>query len=113
MDSSNGGSGDSNESISYEDFQDLLDGIESGEIKSQPKSQPKEEVTEEPEEDVAEDTTLQDSLFMEIFGMEFNEEDEEHQEQMELINLIIESNPNATPAEIVTQYVRDNVVLAD
>ncbi len=48
MDSSNGGSGDSNESISDEDFQDLLDGIESGEIKSQPKSQPKEEVTETP-----------------------------------------------------------------
>tara|TARA_R100000988_G_scaffold99341_1_gene68318 strand:- start:58 stop:1653 length:1596 start_codon:yes stop_codon:yes gene_type:complete len=48
MDSSNGGSGDSDESISDEDFQDLLDGIESGEIKSQPKSQPKEEVTETP-----------------------------------------------------------------
>ena len=48
MDSSNSGSGDSNESISDEDFQDLLDGIESGEIKSQPKSQPKEEVTETP-----------------------------------------------------------------
>lgn len=47
-DSSSNGGGSSDEPMSDEDFQDLLDGIESGEMKSQPKPQPKEEVTETP-----------------------------------------------------------------
>ena len=48
MDSSTGGGESSDEPMSDEDFQDLLDGIESGEMKSQSKPQPKEEVTETP-----------------------------------------------------------------
>jgi len=47
-DSSSNGGGSSNEDISDEDFQDLLDSIESGEMKSQPKPQPKEESVETP-----------------------------------------------------------------
>ena len=47
-DSSSNGGGSSNEDISDEDFQDLLDSIESGEMKSQPKPQPKEEPVETP-----------------------------------------------------------------
>jgi len=47
-DSSSNGGGSSDEPMSDEDFQDLLDGIESGEMKSQPKPQPKEEVVETP-----------------------------------------------------------------
>ena len=43
------GSGSSDEPISDEDFQDLLDSLESGEMKSQPKkTEPKEEVVETP-----------------------------------------------------------------
>jgi len=47
-DSSSNGGGSSDEPMSDEDFQDLLDGIESGEMKSQPKPQPKEEPVETP-----------------------------------------------------------------
>ena len=47
-DSSSNGGGSSDEPISDEDFQDLLDSIESGEMKSQPKPQPKEEPVETP-----------------------------------------------------------------
>jgi len=46
-DSSSNGGGSSNEDISDEDFQDLLDSIESGEMKSQPKPEPKEEKVSE------------------------------------------------------------------
>jgi len=43
MGGNSGSGGSSNEPISDEDFQDLLDSIESGEMKSQPKPEPKEE----------------------------------------------------------------------
>ena len=47
MGGNSGSGGSSNEPISDEDFQDLLDSIESGEMKSQPKSEPKEEKVSE------------------------------------------------------------------
>ena len=50
---------------------------------------------------------------MEVFGEEFDPEDEEHQEQMELINALMEENPDATSAELATKFIRDNVVVAD
>ena len=43
MGGNSGSGGSSNEPMSDEDFQDLLDSIESGEMKSQPKPEPKEE----------------------------------------------------------------------
>ena len=46
-DMSGGGSGSSDEPISDEDFQDLLDALESGEMKSQPKPEPKVEKVQE------------------------------------------------------------------
>ena len=45
------GSGSSDEPISDEDFQDLLDSLESGQIKSQPKPEPKVEKVEETQTD--------------------------------------------------------------
>jgi len=47
MGGNSGSGGSSDEPISDEDFQDLLDSIESGEMKSQPKSKPKEEKVSE------------------------------------------------------------------
>ena len=47
MGGNSGSGGSSDESISDEDFQDLLDSIENGEMKSQPKSEPKEEKVSE------------------------------------------------------------------
>ena len=46
-DKSGSGSGSSDEPISDEDFQDLLDSLESGEMKSQPKPEPKVEKVQE------------------------------------------------------------------
>ena len=46
-DKSGSGSGSSDEPISDEDFQDLLDALESGEMKSQPKPEPKVEKVQE------------------------------------------------------------------
>ena len=43
MGGNSGSGGSSDEPMSDEDFQDLLDSIESGEMKSQPKPEPKEE----------------------------------------------------------------------
>ena len=48
MGSNSGSGGSSDEPMSDEDFQDLLDSIESGEMKSQPKPEPKEEPVETP-----------------------------------------------------------------
>ena len=47
MGGNSGSGGSSDEHISDEDFQDLLDSIENGEMKSQPKSEPKEEKVSE------------------------------------------------------------------
>jgi len=47
MGGNSGSGGSSNEPISDEDFQDLLDSIENGEMKSQPKSEPTEEKVSE------------------------------------------------------------------
>ena len=52
-------------------------------------------------------------LFMEVFGEEYDPEDEEHQEHMESISELMEANPEASSSELVTMYIRGNVVLAD
>ena len=48
MGGNSGSGGSSDEPMSDEDFQDLLDGIESGEMKSQPKPEPTKEAVETP-----------------------------------------------------------------
>ena len=59
MGGNSGSGGSSDEPMSDEDFQDLLDSIESGEMKSQPKPEPKEEkVLETPsDKDLLSDST--------------------------------------------------------
>ena len=49
------------------------------------------------------------SLFMELFGEEFNAEDEEHQEQMEMLMMFIKENPDSSPAQLITKFMRENV----
>ena len=70
---------------------------------------------EEPEVEAEEEPEVEggEALFMELFGEEFDPEDEEHQEQMKLIITLMEDNPEATPAELATKFIRGNVVLAD
>ena len=89
-----------------------------------PKEEPKEESEGEPKEESegeskekSEGEPKEESkaagLFMEVFGEEYDPEDEEHQEHMESISELMEANPEASSSELVTMYIRGNVVLAD
>ena len=49
------------------------------------------------------------SLFMELFGEEFDENNEEHQMQMQMISELMQKNPEATPAQLITMFMRENV----
>jgi len=82
------------------------------EPKEESEGEPKEESEEESEGEPKEESKAAD-LFMEVFGEEYDPEDEEHQEHMESISELMEANPEASSSELVTMYIRGNVVLAD
>jgi len=88
---------------------------EGAEGEAEPEEEPEVEAEEEPEVEAEEEPEVEggEALFMELFGEEFDPEDEEHQEQMKLIITLMEDNPEATPAELATKFIRGNVVLAD
>ena len=71
------------------------------------------ETDEGMEEDMKEmDDSMEEmvmSLFMELFGEEFDENNEEHQMQMQMISELMQKNPEATPAQLITMFMRENV----
>lgn len=86
------------------------------EPKEESEGEPKEESEGDPEgesEEKSEGESKAADLFMEVFGEKYDPEDEEHQEHMESISELMEANPEASSSELVTMYIRGNVVLAD